>query len=124
MFKIVDNISTFPSNKKTTVAKLKSWNSLTSNKLSIGKQLIVGKKAVPAPQPKPEPQNNEYTRAESSSEGSNIISSYLKDQLKKVEKNNIQDESEDISETGEGVETELSGMELEVEEGGETSPLE
>jgi membrane-bound lytic murein transglycosylase D len=44
-----DNLSTIAKRNGTTVARLKSWNGLTSTKLSIGKQLIVGKKEV-APQ--------------------------------------------------------------------------
>lgn len=88
-----DNLSTIAKRNGTTVAKIKSWNGLTSTRLSIGKQLIVGQKAVPIPQPKTEPEKNEYSHTESSG-GSNIISSYLQDQLEKAEKNKITDESE------------------------------
>ncbi|RNC63685.1 lytic transglycosylase domain-containing protein [Proteiniphilum sp. X52] len=41
-----DNLSAIARRNGTTVALLKSWNGLSSNKLNIGKQLIVGKKVV------------------------------------------------------------------------------
>jgi membrane-bound lytic murein transglycosylase D len=41
-----DNLSTIAKRNGTTVARLKAWNGLTSTKLSIGKRLIVGKRAV------------------------------------------------------------------------------
>jgi membrane-bound lytic murein transglycosylase D len=43
-----DNLSTIARRNGTTVARIKSWNGLTSDRLSVGKQLIVGKKAAPA----------------------------------------------------------------------------
>lgn len=46
-----DNLSTIARRNGTTVARLKSWNGLSSNRLSIGKRLIVGKKEV---EPEPE----------------------------------------------------------------------
>jgi len=43
-----DNLSTIARRNGTTVARIKSWNGLTSDRLSVGKQLVVGKKAAPA----------------------------------------------------------------------------
>ena len=43
-----DNLSSIARRNGTTVARIKSWNGLTSDRLSVGKQLIVGKKAAPA----------------------------------------------------------------------------
>ena len=44
-----DNLSTIARRNGTTVALIRSWNGLTSDRLSIGKRLIVGKRAAPAP---------------------------------------------------------------------------
>ena len=44
-----DNLSTIARRNGTTVSRIKSWNGLTSDRLSIGKRLIVGKKAAPPP---------------------------------------------------------------------------
>lgn len=66
------------------LAQLKSWNGLRSSRIGIGDRLIVGKKAEPAA-PKPaESVEENYNRTEVSG-GSNIISSYLKDQIEKAE---------------------------------------
>lgn len=43
-----DNLSTIARRNGTTVARIKSWNALTSDRLSVGKRLIVGKRAAPA----------------------------------------------------------------------------
>ncbi|MDD4776876.1 MAG: transglycosylase SLT domain-containing protein [Fermentimonas sp.] len=45
-----DNLSTIARRNGTTVSRIKSWNGLKSDRLSVGKQLIVGKKALPAAQ--------------------------------------------------------------------------
>ncbi len=107
-----DNLSTIARRNGTTVARLKSWNGLTSNNLSIGKRLIVAQKALPAPkpEPKPEPEKNEYSRAETAG-GGNIISSYLKDQMEKVEQHNLSDDPETTSEVGVLMESEDEGEE-------------
>ncbi len=42
-----DNLSTIARRNGTTVSMLKSWNGLTSDRLSIGNRLIVGKEAAP-----------------------------------------------------------------------------
>ncbi|WP_298651896.1 LysM peptidoglycan-binding domain-containing protein [uncultured Proteiniphilum sp.] len=95
------------------VAQLQSWNGLRSSSIGIGDQLIIGKKAVAASQEDPESGKKEYTRAETS-RGSNIISSYLQDQLEKVEQNRTPDGQEE--ETEKSVET--------TEEKGETATVE
>lgn len=41
-----DNLSTIARRHGTTVNRIKSWNGLTSNRINIGKQLIVGKREV------------------------------------------------------------------------------
>lgn len=100
-----DNLSTIARRNGTTVSRLQSWNGLTSTKLSIGKQLIVGKKTLPPPKPeleakpepeaKPESEKNDYNRAETAGE-ENIISSYLKDQIEKVEQKKNADEFDEM----------------------------
>ncbi len=91
------------------VAQLQSWNGLNSSRIGIGDQLIVGKQVVPAPQ-EPESEKGDYNRAETAAGGGNIISSYLRDQIEKVEQNKGPDEQETASE----VEAEIS-MESEEE---------
>lgn len=89
------------------VAQLQSWNGLNSSRIGIGDQLIIGKKVVPVVQ-EPESEKEDYNRTEVSG-GSNIISSYLKDQIeKKVGENKLPDEPETVS----GIEEEIS-VELE-----------
>ena len=44
-----DNLSTIARRSGTTVSRLRSWNGLSSDRLSIGKRLIVGKTAAPTP---------------------------------------------------------------------------
>lgn len=78
------------------VAQLQSWNGLKSSRISIGDQLIVGQKAVPAPQ-ETAIGKEEYNRVETAG-GGNIISSYLKGQIEKVEQNKLTDEQETIME--------------------------
>lgn len=48
MVKRGDNLSAIARRNGTTVSRLRSWNGLKSDRLSIGKRLIVGKKTVPA----------------------------------------------------------------------------
>ncbi len=42
-----DNLSSIARRNGTTISLIKSWNNLNSDRLSVGKKLIVGKKAVP-----------------------------------------------------------------------------
>lgn len=45
-----DNLSSIARRNGTTVSKIKSWNNMSSDRLSVGKRLIVGKKAAPESQ--------------------------------------------------------------------------
>ena len=45
-----DNLSSIARKNGTTVSLIRSWNNLTSDKLSVGKRLIVAKKAIPVEQ--------------------------------------------------------------------------
>lgn len=65
------------------VSQIQSWNGLSSTRIGIGDQLIVGKKVASVPEVKPEVGKQEYSRAEDSGEGSSVISNYLKDQIGK-----------------------------------------
>lgn len=75
------------------VAQLQSWNGLKSSRIGIGDRLIVGQEIVESPQE--ESEQKEYSRVESTETGSgdDIISSYLKDQIEKAEKNKSENES-------------------------------
>jgi len=44
-----DNLSTIARRNRISLSQLKSWNGLRSNNIGVGKQLIVGKKAVTPP---------------------------------------------------------------------------
>lgn len=59
-----DNLSTIAGRHGTTVSRIKSWNGLRSNNLSIGKQLIVGKKAA-----EPQVEQEQLVQASSSDRG-------------------------------------------------------
>lgn len=74
-----DNLGKIAQRNRVTVAQLKSWNGLRSDRLSVGKQLIVNKKTVTVEEPKPVQQTAETTT--SAKDGSGIISNYLKQQL-------------------------------------------
>lgn len=62
-----DNLSAIARRNGTTVARIKSWNGLSSDRLSIGKQLIVGK----APAPAPAPSSNDNVQLAQAGSGSN-----------------------------------------------------
>lgn len=69
-----DNLSTIARRNGTTVARLRSWNGLNSDRLSIGKRLIVGKRAAPEPQ-----QDNQIQLAQVDTDGSNkTINTYYR----------------------------------------------
>jgi membrane-bound lytic murein transglycosylase D len=74
-----DNLGKIAQKNSVTVAQLKSWNGLSSDRLSVGKQLIVKKKTVTVEQSQPIQQTAETTA--SAKESSGIISNYLKQQL-------------------------------------------
>ena len=74
-----DNLGKIAQRNKVTVTQLKSWNGLRSDRLSVGKQLIVKKKTVTVGEPQPVQQTAETTVL--AKEGPGIISNYLKQQL-------------------------------------------
>lgn len=74
-----DNLGKIAQKNRVTVAQLKSWNGLRSDKLSIGERLIVKKETVTVEQPKPMQQVAETNTQAKDSSG--IISNYLKQQL-------------------------------------------
>ena len=74
-----DNLGKIAQKNRITVAQLKSWNGLRSDKLSIGERLIVKKETVTVEQPKPVQQVAETNTQAKDSSG--IISNYLKQQL-------------------------------------------
>jgi len=77
-----DNLGKIAQKNSVTVAQLKSWNGLSSDRLSVGKQLIVKKKTVTVEQPQPVQQTAETTAP--AKESSGIISNYLKQQLEGI----------------------------------------
>lgn len=83
-----DNLSSIARRNGTTVSRIKSWNGMTSDRLSIGKRLIVGKRAVPVVAPEEKP-----LLAQSETNGnSTIINKYYRvkkgDTLGEIAKNN------------------------------------
>ena len=74
-----DNLGRIARKNSVTVAQLKSWNGLHSDRLSVGKRLIVKKKTVIVEEPQP-PRQAAGTTA-SARESSGIVSDYLKQQL-------------------------------------------
>lgn len=72
-----DNLGKIARANHVTVAQLKSWNGLKSDRLSIGKSLIVKKKTV-AVEPVAEEPGSDENRNEQKSD---IISNYIKGQL-------------------------------------------
>lgn len=71
------------------VSQLQSWNGLRSTRIGVGDQLIVGMKEAVEPVVPQTEKTVEYSRAETSEEGtseegSSIISTYLKDQIEKT----------------------------------------
>lgn len=77
------------------VSQLQSWNGLPSTRIGVGDQLIVGMKETAEPAALETEKTVEYSRAETSEEGSSIISSYLKDQIEKTGKNHSSEEIDD-----------------------------
>ena len=66
-----DNLSSIARKNGTTVSLIKSWNNLTSDRLSIGNRLIVGRKAVPVEQ-----KDNQVTIAQSGSNNRTVNTYY------------------------------------------------
>ncbi len=87
-----DNLSAIARRHGTSVDRIKSWNNLNSNRIHVGKRLIVKQTRTPRyvyTTATNESQRNNQTRRDTRSstqgEGSDIISNYLKRQSKKVE---------------------------------------
>ncbi|KUL19944.1 MAG: hypothetical protein XE13_0257 [Proteiniphilum sp. 51_7] len=74
------------------VSQLQAWNSLRSTRIQIGDRLIVQQDAVQ--RPKEEPAEQEYKRAEDTPRGSNIIATYLKEQVERAERQGNQELTE------------------------------
>lgn len=77
-----DNLGKIAQKNKVTVAQLKSWNGLKSDKISVGKRLVVRKNTIKVEQPKPVQEVAETTTQ--AKENSSIISNYLKEQLEET----------------------------------------
>lgn len=84
-----DNLSGIAKRNGITVAQLKSWNGLKSNKIQVGKSLIVGKEVIK------EPIIEKTTNTDSvnvNNDDTSLISGYLKNQMNKdAEGETIQD---------------------------------
>jgi membrane-bound lytic murein transglycosylase D len=82
-----DTLGEIAKKNGVTVSKLKSWNGLSSSKIAIGEQLIVGKtiEEVSDPEVPSSATVTEYKKDEQSSdvpEGSNVVSEYLREKIK------------------------------------------
>ena len=82
-----DTLGEIAKKNGVTVSELKSWNGLSSSKIAIGEQLIVGKtiEEVPDPEVPSSATVTEYKKDEQSSdvpEGSNVVSEYLREKIK------------------------------------------
>ncbi len=84
-----DNLSTIARRNGTTVARVRSWNGLRSDRLSIGQRLIVGKRPVVTPQK----QTNEVQLAQANTGGNtSTVNTYYRvrkgDTLGKIARQN------------------------------------
>ncbi len=82
-----DTLGEIAKKNGVTVSELTSWNGLSSSKIAIGEQLIVGKtiEEVPDPEVPSSATVTEYKKDEQSSdvpEGSNVVSEYLREKIK------------------------------------------
>jgi len=78
------------------VSQLQAWNGLKTNRIGIGDRLIVRKKEVPCSKEE-EPSAKEYKRADVSPSGSEIISSYLEEQMERVNRQQSGAEAGNVS---------------------------
>lgn len=73
------------------ISQIQSWNGLKSTRIGAGDQLIVGMREVVVPAKPTTEKTIEYSRANASSGGgSNIISSYLKEQMENSAERTVQ----------------------------------
>lgn len=92
-----DNLGKIAQKNRVTVAQLKSWNGLKSDRISVGKNLVVRKKTVKVEQPKPV--QEVASTATQSKESSSIISNYLKEQLERKDSDNVEEVTDVSTET-------------------------
>ena len=68
-----DNLSSIARRNGTTVSLIKSWNNLNSDRLSVGKRLVVGRKAAPIQQ-----NDNQATLAQAGSGSNRTVNTYYR----------------------------------------------
>lgn len=68
-----DNLSSIARRNGTTVSVIKSWNNLNSDRLSVGKRLVVGRKAAPIQQ-----NDNKATLAQAGSGSNRTVNTYYR----------------------------------------------
>lgn len=68
-----DNLSSIARRNGTTVSLIKSWNNLNSDRLSVGKRLVVGRKAAPIQQ-----NDNKATLAQAGSGSNRTVNTYYR----------------------------------------------
>lgn len=90
-----DTLGKIAQENGVNVSQLQSWNGLQSTRIGVGDQLIVEMKEAAEPAVPQTEKTVEYSRAETSEEGSSIISSYLKDQIEKTGENHSSEEIDD-----------------------------
>lgn len=86
-----DNLGKIASKNGVSLAQLKSWNGLRSNKISVGKSLIVRKKTITIEQPKPV-----YNKADDTTNTTDSVSTvrkYLEKQMEVSETSKSADDS-------------------------------
>lgn len=72
-----DNLSAIAGKNGISLSQLKSWNGLRSNRIGVGKRLIVGKKTVDLPQPESEEQLAQ-SNADNSTGETKTVSQYYR----------------------------------------------
>jgi len=77
-----DSLSEIADRFGTSVNQLKAWNNLKSNRIDMGKSLIVKKESVPIIAEKLDDSKTQETKVDSTNNQSDIISAYLNNQLK------------------------------------------
>jgi len=85
------------------VSQLQTWNGLRTSAIGIGDQLIIGKKSVTVVKEVADPQAGIVKNSGTTNEGSDVISSYLKAQIEKVEERKSGAVISDVSDSDEGI---------------------
>lgn len=91
-----DTLGAIARKNRVSVSQLQSWNGLKSTNITAGKSLIVNKVKVAVATPV-ESEEQQYNRADPSQKGNNIISDYLKAQIKTTEEGEVQEEAGNTS---------------------------